>query len=111
MIPITRSAVLTVLLLALGACGETVTDNRQSGRDQLSTDRAATLAAACSGCHAPGGTAITDLGQFSTEETKASLRRYRSEADGTTVMHRLARGYSDADIVMIADYLSQDGSR
>jgi cytochrome c553 len=31
---------------------------------------------------------------------------YKSETSGTTVMHRLARGYTDEDIALIAAYLT-----
>lgn len=31
---------------------------------------------------------------------------YKTEESGTTVMHRLARGYTDEDIALIAAYLT-----
>lgn len=41
----------------------------------------------------------------------ASLMNYKAEADGGTVMHRLARGYSEAEIRTIAAYLAKDGAQ
>jgi cytochrome c553 len=34
-----------------------------------------------------------------------ALDRYRLEVDGTTVMHRLTRGYSEDQLQAISDYL------
>lgn len=31
---------------------------------------------------------------------------YKTEESGTTVMHRIARGYTDDDIALIAAYLT-----
>ncbi len=63
----------------------------------------AVLASVCSGCHAPGGTAIVSLDGYSSERIKALVITYRSE--GGSAMHRMARGYTDAEIESIASYL------
>ena len=39
----------------------------------------------------------------------SALYRAQSETDGTTVMHRLMRGYSDEEIELISAYLGQSG--
>ncbi len=65
--------------------------------------RGAILGSVCSGCHAPGGTAIVSLDGYSSEQIKARVNAYRG--DGGTVMHRMARGYSDVEIESIASYL------
>ncbi|KCZ94123.1 c-type cytochrome [Hyphomonas johnsonii] len=36
------------------------------------------------------------------------MATYKYDPDGTTVMHRLARGYSDEQIAMISDYLATE---
>ncbi|HEY6599518.1 MAG TPA: hypothetical protein VIZ30_09400 [Pseudomonadales bacterium] len=63
----------------------------------------AVLASVCSGCHAPGGTAIVSLDGYTTEQIKVLFTAYRS--DGGSAMHRMARGYTDAEIESIASYL------
>ncbi len=69
------------------------------------------LALTCSGCHGGGSEAIPDYSQFDQAELETKLKTYKAEMDGTTVMHRLMRGYSDADITAVAAYLSaQHGS-
>jgi cytochrome c553 len=70
---------------------------------------AAALAAACSGCHAPAETdAIPSLEGWSAEALAASLTALKAYAGGSTVMHRLARGYSDEEIATIAGYLGEE---
>jgi cytochrome c553 len=66
----------------------------------------ATLAAACSGCHGPAGSAIPDFGYLGSVALSDRLTSYKYDTIGTTVMHRLARGYSDEQIVMISAYLA-----
>ncbi len=67
--------------------------------------RAASLAASCSGCHWPGQTHLTDLTSLDGATIADLLKAYKADDDGTTVMHRLARGYSEAEIEAIAAYL------
>lgn len=106
-----RLLTLSLSLFGLAACGEPTSD---SGRVTMSVDstvptRAQTLALACSGCHSDQSGAIASLAGYSEDMLTESLSRYKTEADGTTVMHRLARGYSDEDIAAIALYLSGEG--
>jgi len=86
---------------------------RQAESGVLDSDKfgkAATLAAACSGCHAKNGDAIVGLGTRSADEIQSSLIAYKADAAGSSVMHRIARGYSEAQIRMIAAYLAaRDG--
>ncbi|WP_300394566.1 hypothetical protein [Henriciella sp.] len=71
-------------------------------------DRTSMLAMSCSGCHSEAGQAIVSLEGYSREELMTALMRYHDEADGTTVMHRLMRGYSEADMASISVYLAGD---
>ena len=64
------------------------------------------LALSCSGCHMPGGSAIVSLDGLSRDQIYAGLQRYSGEADGSTVMHRLVRGYSDPQLQAISDELA-----
>lgn len=89
----------------LAACGNSETAAIRS--DVLATETAVTaaLAASCSGCHAGSGEAILDISAYSQSQLSEALLNYRNAGDGTTVMHRLARGYSEAEIAQIAAYL------
>ena len=70
---------------------------------------AATLASVCSGCHGDEGspTAIPSLSGRSAEALATSFQRYKNEADGPSSMHRMARGYTDAQIQSIAEYQAE----
>ena len=69
--------------------------------------RSAALAMTCTGCHVPSGEAIPSLEGWSEEVLQARLFLYKSETDGTSVMHRLMRGYEDNDIAAISAYLTE----
>ena len=98
-----------IALAGLTMCGPASTDNIDT-TIPLNTSAAAMLAAACSGCHAHEGSAIIDLSALSREELAARLLTYKSEVNGATVMHRLARGYSEQDLATIAAYISAPSS-
>lgn len=109
MIAASRPTLIGLSLLALAACGD-MTVSKQAGIATADpTGRTALLVASCSGCHMPGGTAIKPLDTLSANSITEFLQRYRSETEGTTVMHRLARGFSDDDVTAIAAHLGHGG--
>ena len=91
----------------LTACGEAndLLDNANAASVSLSEP--ASLALSCTGCHSDTPGAIVSLTAYSDDMLQDALERYRSEVDGTTVMHRLARGYTDAEIAAISAFLGQ----
>lgn len=70
-------------------------------------DQAALLTASCTGCHAAGGsqTGIVTLDSMTSAELEAKLLAYRNDPGGATAMHRMARGYTDRQIAVIANRL------
>jgi sulfide dehydrogenase cytochrome subunit len=66
----------------------------------------AVLAATCTGCHSQAETAELSLNGWTKDALSASLNTYRIDPNGTTVMHRIARGYSEDDIEAVSAYLS-----
>ncbi len=96
----------------LAACGGASpdADDGLAGQIETATDRGAALALACGGCHSDNSDVMISLEGYGAEALREALTRYRTEADGTTVMHRLARGYSDRDIDRLAAQFDQDGS-
>lgn len=67
------------------------------------------LMLSCAGCHGPNGRspgAIPSLNGRTDESLAAALRRFRADPQGSTVMARLARGYSDAEIDAVARAIS-----
>ena len=68
-------------------------------------DQAALLAASCSGCHgqsATGATAIPQIRGLGAEAVQATLLAFRDGKRAGTLMPRLMRGYSDAQIALIS---------
>jgi cytochrome subunit of sulfide dehydrogenase len=64
-------------------------------------------AMACSGCHpAASGveTSVPRLAGRKAEEIVAQMRAFRSGQRGATVMDRIAKGYSDAEVETIAEW-------
>ena len=69
------------------------------------------IAGACANCHgtdgrSPGG--IPSLAGRPAEILKTQMLAFKSESPppGTTIMNRLAKGYSDAEIEALAQYFS-----
>lgn len=108
-----KPSLLSVLgslsLFGLAACGGAESPDQTQTINQ-STDKAALLAAACSGCHSNVSGGIVSLDEQTVDALRQSLLFYKTDAEGATVMHRLARGYSEADIDLISDYLGAEGA-
>ena len=70
--------------------------------------RAAALASVCSGCHMDGSDhqGLVSLDGLTADAIAISMLAYRNDDTRQTVMNRLARGYSPADIELIAEYLA-----
>jgi cytochrome subunit of sulfide dehydrogenase len=62
-------------------------------------------ASSCSGCHAPSaaaGTPVPPLNGRNAAEIVAQMEAFRSGKTQSTVMDRLAKGFSEAEIQAIA---------
>ncbi len=98
------------VVLMLSACDDPGTDKSVDALpDPVQVSAVAALSSSCSGCHAATGSAIVSLENLSETELLEKLSFYKSDANGTTVMHRLARGYSDEQIRSISAYLAHTG--
>jgi cytochrome subunit of sulfide dehydrogenase len=67
------------------------------------------LAATCANCHGTNGNARGDmkpLAGVSAAKIVAMLADYKSGNQPATIMHQIARGYTDEQIKLIADYLA-----
>jgi cytochrome c553 len=71
--------------------------------------RGAALAHTCVTCHGPEGRsqgAIPSLTTLSSTDIVTALQAFRAETRPSTVMHRIARGLDDADIIAVATYFA-----
>jgi cytochrome c553 len=91
------------------------------GLSQLSTISAAQtadqlykrgLAATCANCHGTDGKGVVDGGMplinnLTSEQMLAKLKAYKSGALEGTIMPQLAKGYTDEQLITIADQLGK----
>ncbi len=83
----------------LGASGAYASD--------ASTSAAALMSASCTGCHTTqqdNDHSVPNLDGYSAEDIRTALIAFRDD-ENATVMNRIARGYTDADVEQIAAYL------
>lgn len=72
------------------------------------------LAASCAGCHgtngAAVGTAIPALAGQPKEALLAAMQEFKNGTRQATVMHQLAKGYTDEQIALMAAYFAQQAA-
>lgn len=102
MTPSTRTAAGTLGALALAAAALAA---------QAAPPTAAMLAHACAGCHGTnGGSAgptMPSLASQSKEAIVVAMKKFKSGERPSTVMGRLAKGYSDAEIEALGEFFSR----
>lgn len=112
-----RSAALVLLFgagLLATACGSPTSadvgerSEAKAANTQLAAPAGLRLALTCTGCHGGSSEAIPSLDSLTGKELESRLLAYKSDQAGTTVMHRLMRGYSDEEIEAVSAYLGSD---
>ena len=72
------------------------------------------LAATCANCHGTNGQARGDmkpLAGVSAEKIIAMVADYKSGAQPATIMHQIAKGYTDEQIKLVAAYFAAQPAR
>ena len=69
------------------------------------------LAATCANCHGTNGVAVTgssvtSLAGLDKAYTVAQMKAFKAGTRPATVMHQLSKGYSDAQIEVLATYFA-----
>lgn len=95
---------LALACLTLGASSVSHAQNAQA----LYTR---SLAATCANCHgtdgkAVPGSAVTSIAGMDKGYLAAQLKAFKSGARPATVMHQISKGYSDAQIEILAGYFA-----
>jgi sulfide dehydrogenase cytochrome subunit len=76
-----------------------------------SQDQAArSLAANCTGCHGPNGNsagAIPTIAGLERAYIVTAMQEFKAGTRQATVMHQHAKGYTDQDIDILAEYFSK----
>jgi cytochrome subunit of sulfide dehydrogenase len=72
------------------------------------TTQAAYLASNCTNCHStkPSANAIPSLKGLSADYIAEQLHAFRDGKRSATVMHQLAKGYTDSEIAALATYFA-----
>lgn len=113
MIQLKQGFARTIIGTALGLSGvllcSLTTASELSPEKKL---QAASLAATCANCHGTNGvgvqgSAVTGLANLSVEYIKTNMIWFKTGQRPATVMHQLAKGYTDEQIDIIANYLGQ----
>jgi cytochrome c553 len=67
------------------------------------------LAATCANCHGTNGNARGDmkpLAGVAADKILAQINDFKSGAQPATIMHQIAKGYTDAQLALIAGYFA-----
>lgn len=93
-------------MTALIACGS---PDQTTDADVMTLSSASILSSSCSGCHQANNEAIPDITGLGSAELYQAMLAYKNDEAGPTSMHRIIRGYDDAEIRIIADYIGASG--
>lgn len=76
--------------------------------------RISVMADACNGCHGTDAASPGSMPGFSNKKAdaiKKALMEYKAGTKEATIMNRLVKAYSDADIAAMADYFAAKNSK
>jgi len=80
-------------------------------QDKVDPNLARNLAATCANCHGTNGRAIAGSGSaalagVAQDTLMQKLRDFRSGAKPATIMHQISKGYTEAQLELIAAYFA-----
>jgi sulfide dehydrogenase cytochrome subunit len=78
----------------------------------LSEKGVRSMAANCAMCHGTegrtvAGSSVAPLAGRPSQEVVAQMKAFKEGTRQATIMHQIAKGYSDAEIAAMADYFSK----
>ena len=76
-------------------------------------DSARNLAAACANCHGTDGRSLGGIPSLAGQNKANLLQLLREFRDGkkpATIMHQIAKGYTDAQLDALSDYFSRQAA-
>jgi sulfide dehydrogenase cytochrome subunit len=84
--------------------------NLAASQTPASLHLARDLAAQCANCHGTNGKSVTEVASLAGQPANVIVQKMKDFRDGkvpATVMHQLAKGYSDEQVALMADYFSR----
>jgi cytochrome c553 len=99
---------LAALLLSAGAWAQTPAPAPVAAPSVATSTNPAYLAANCANCHGTQGNAqgMPSLAGLKANYINEQMRAFRDGKRTATIMHQLAKGYTDTQIDLIAGYFS-----
>jgi cytochrome subunit of sulfide dehydrogenase len=107
-------SVVTRLALALALAGSTSPVLAQAPAPAADPNLARNLAATCANCHGTNGKSVggmVALAGLPKESIVRTMTEFKEGKRPATIMHQLAKGYTDEQIVLIAEYLSKQSTK
>lgn len=70
-------------------------------------------AASCLGCHPVAGadSAVVPLSSLKAEQIETAMQAFRSDTRASTVMARIAKGFTDEEVRAIAQWYARDKAK
>ncbi len=68
------------------------------------------LAAQCANCHGTNGKSVAEVPSLAGQPASLLVQKMKDYRDGklpASIMHQLAKGYSDEQMALMADYFSR----
>lgn len=68
------------------------------------------LAAQCATCHGTNGKSVAEVASLAGQPAATMVQKMKDYRDGklpASIMHQLAKGYSDEQVALMADYFSK----
>jgi cytochrome subunit of sulfide dehydrogenase len=68
------------------------------------------LAATCANCHGTGGKSVAEVPSLAGVPAAQTIQKMKDYRDGklpATIMHQLAKGFTDEQVTLIADYFAK----
>jgi cytochrome subunit of sulfide dehydrogenase len=68
------------------------------------------LAANCANCHGTNGKSVAEVPSLAGAPANVTIQKMKDYRDGklpATIMHQLAKGYTDEQIALIAEYFAK----
>jgi cytochrome subunit of sulfide dehydrogenase len=68
------------------------------------------LAANCANCHGTNGKSVAEVPSLAGVAPNVTIQKMKDFRDGrlpATIMHQLAKGYTDEQVALIADYFAK----
>jgi cytochrome subunit of sulfide dehydrogenase len=68
------------------------------------------LAATCANCHGTGGKSVAEVPSLAGAPANVTIQKMKDYRDGklpATIMHQLAKGFTDEQIALVAEYFAK----